>query len=840
MNQEPAFGDSLDLAPAKWIWIPSQRTLANTFVLFRKEITLQDQPLSATGWILADSRYLLRVNGQRVQWGPAPSDPRWPEADPVDLGAYLKPGTNVIAVEVLYYGHGEGTWVTGKPGLLFRLELQNAAGTKETLCTDRSWQCRLDRAHRPGQYKRWYLRALQETFDARLHPHGWDLPGHRMDDAWQPALQISDAADQPSICSDYPDYLTDCGVDESSQPGLRKRQIGGMVETATAPVRKATQGKIEWTRDPDDWFEMRMPQSFAIREVTRVQQAYQGEKETLPLQGDRLGSFVIYEFAEQMTGWPFLEVDAPEGTVVELIFQEAHDPQSTPWLDRHRFTWSRFICQEGKNDLQTFDYESLRWLQVHVRGDSGKAVIQNVGVLRRQYDWPHRPSIELPEPGLQRLMQACVNTIVNNAQETIVDGMGRERQQYSGDIGHELHAIRYAFGETRLAERYLDTFSAGITPEGYFIDCWPAYDRMVRIPQRLMGLTPWGPILDHGIQFVFDCWNHHWETGRTQTVARILPRLLRFARYLRELRGQDGLLPVSGLGVPIVWMDTDAYQAQRHKQCAFNLHAAAMYRHALAPLCRALGQEGEGEWETLGRQLHEATVAAFWDPKRELFVNNLPWLAEEKTPAYCDRSLAMAVLFDLCPGGKAKASLDLLQHGDAALGLSFPPNGGWRLRALAYGGRGDAALQLLRQCWAKLDSVLQNNTLAEVWQPDADGSTQWSHAAVAPLYVLCMDLAGIQPLSPGFAAMKIRPQLHDLEQLKLTVHTARGPLSFESKQKDGVQTLKIALPCCEKAVLQLEEGQTCDLHAKGAPDASGLCHYPLEPGRENIVRVWDA
>ncbi len=82
----PALGPELpDLPPARWIWYPSGRTLANTFVLFRRELNLKAKPRRATGWISADSRYKLEVNGRRVQWGPAPADPRWPEADPVDL-----------------------------------------------------------------------------------------------------------------------------------------------------------------------------------------------------------------------------------------------------------------------------------------------------------------------------------------------------------------------------------------------------------------------------------------------------------------------------------------------------------------------------------------------------------------------------------------------------------------------------------------------------------------------------------------------------------------------------------------------------------------------------------
>ena len=69
-------GARIDLAPARWIWLPCERTLANTFVLFRREVEVQGEVASARGWVTADSRYRLFVNGRRVQWGPAPCDPR--------------------------------------------------------------------------------------------------------------------------------------------------------------------------------------------------------------------------------------------------------------------------------------------------------------------------------------------------------------------------------------------------------------------------------------------------------------------------------------------------------------------------------------------------------------------------------------------------------------------------------------------------------------------------------------------------------------------------------------------------------------------------------------------
>ena len=258
-------GRAVDLSPARWIWLPSERTLANTVVLFRREIEVVGAPVSARGWVTADSRYRLWVNGRRVQWGPAPCDPRLLEVDPVDLTPYLRPGRNVIAAEVLFYGHGEGTWPGGKPGFLFAARIEEADGGIQQVVSDERWSVLLDRAHRPGQYKRWYLRALQEEFDARLRPAGWNEPGFTPGEEWLAPLVLGGGATDPAAASAYYEYLTDGGVDPE-ESSLVAREVPLVRETARPVARLAQSGRIRWRRDPRDWFEFRIPGSFELVE----------------------------------------------------------------------------------------------------------------------------------------------------------------------------------------------------------------------------------------------------------------------------------------------------------------------------------------------------------------------------------------------------------------------------------------------------------------------------------------------------------------------------------------------------------------------------------------------
>jgi hypothetical protein len=171
------------------------------------------------------------------------------------------------------------------------------------------------------------------------------------------------------------------------------------------------------------------------------------------------------------------------------------------------------------------------------------------------------------------------------------------------------------------------------------------------------------------------------------------------------------------------------------------------------------------------------------------------------------------------------------------MGFSYPANAGWRLWALAKGGRADVILQDLRERWATMDSVKLNNTIQEDWQAKPDSGQQWSHCAVAPLYIVYMGLAGIRPLEPGFRRVEIRPQPADLSQLELVARTVRGPLIFRSLGNRGNRELSVELPkgCEGEIVLPAEE--RVNLTPVSRPEETELRRYVLPAGRGTILKL---
>jgi hypothetical protein len=489
---------TFSMKPAKWIWLPSTRTLANTLVYFRKEFDLEEVPKESKGWICADSRYVLYINGQRVQFGPAPFDPRHPEADPMDLAPYLVQGRNCIGVHVLFYGHGDGTWPTGKPGLILR-----AQAGREVIATDQTWSCSVDRAIKPGAHKRWFLRALQETDDARLWPQGWCFADYREDIYWYKAMELDASPEQATITGTYNNYLEDTDFEDQWRSSLTPRSIP-MMNEVYVQARKVFEGRVHWQGNPNDYWDFGAD---VIQRITTIEQADLTKPYSVVMR---------YELPECMVGWPSVELEVDAGVIVEVSVQESV-PQAATWLNQKFHGYSRHISMKGDYGFTSYDYETGRYIQLHIDVPRGaKFVIKRVGMRRRRLISDYENSSVTSDGALNVVLTAAPNTLVNSCQDVVDDGMARERQQYSGDASHQLHAARQAHGLFSVGKRFLRTFAQGQMLNGVWFDSWPGYDRYARVGQRQIGATKWGPLVDHSIGFVCDHVHHWLQTGDRQ------------------------------------------------------------------------------------------------------------------------------------------------------------------------------------------------------------------------------------------------------------------------------------------------------------------------------------
>ncbi|MCV9386653.1 alpha-L-rhamnosidase-related protein [Reichenbachiella ulvae] len=159
---------------AQWIW-QDEAGPANTWVAFRKTITLDEVPTKALTKLSVDTKYWLWINGEMVLFegglcrGHAPNTIYY---DPVDFAPYLKKGENTIAILVWYWGRTRKPHEdSGKGGLLV------SAGWNQDLNTDASWKMKVHPAYDPnsggGGPSANRVNAYNVKFDARLAMGDW-------------------------------------------------------------------------------------------------------------------------------------------------------------------------------------------------------------------------------------------------------------------------------------------------------------------------------------------------------------------------------------------------------------------------------------------------------------------------------------------------------------------------------------------------------------------------------------------------------------------------------------------------------------------------------------------
>ncbi len=171
-------------ASAQWIWQPVDGP-ANTFICFRKTLSLSTVPSAALVKIAVDSKYWLYVNGQLViregglKRGPNPSDTYY---DEVDLRPYLTTGSNTIAALVWFFGKdGFSHKNSGRGGFYVQ-----SISSGFSLMSDNSWKLLVHPGFVTGDGSQPNYRLPESNiyFDARLDVPAWMNSGFD-DSAWQ-------------------------------------------------------------------------------------------------------------------------------------------------------------------------------------------------------------------------------------------------------------------------------------------------------------------------------------------------------------------------------------------------------------------------------------------------------------------------------------------------------------------------------------------------------------------------------------------------------------------------------------------------------------------------------
>jgi len=194
--------------------------LKGVHTFFRKQIELPSAPTKALLWISGDDYCKFYVNGRFVEQGPEPAYPFVQPYYKLDVKRFLNEESNCLAAHAYYHGLATRAFnsADNRSGLVLKLELSFADGSKQTVTTDRTWKCQQSKAF-PHDRVFGYATQFNENIDMRQVPVGWRRPGFD-DSAWQePLVERQDHTFVEAVTSPLQHWRADPVVFKEKAPG---------------------------------------------------------------------------------------------------------------------------------------------------------------------------------------------------------------------------------------------------------------------------------------------------------------------------------------------------------------------------------------------------------------------------------------------------------------------------------------------------------------------------------------------------------------------------------------------------------------------------------------------
>ncbi len=775
---------------AEWIWEstnlgpPGGPSPMNLFVYFRKVFDLDQGVDTALAQISADSRYKLYVNGQYVGRGPARFDPAWQYYDEYNIATLLRPGRNVVAALVHFYGQPTGWYMMGRPGFLFECRSQRAGGASSLVKSDATWK--FLRAPMWTQQVPRVSGALgfTELYDASKEVEGWNLPEYD-DSHWREVHVISRiSGDNVPLMDPYP------------WDNLVPRDIPMLMETEVAPARVTVVGEVQnllpgAAATVAHQMSQETPgpvKNCTVENAESLASEAGGEAviRTTP-QGnpDSSSAVLVLDFGREVTGRPRLELEGVAGGIVDMgVCESLANGRVTP--TRNGLHFNRFLMRDGPQRWEAFEWDGFRYLQLTVRNCPKPIKLRKVAVNFTSYPVGNRGSFQSNDSMLNKTWETSRYTVQLCMHDAYEDCPNREQRQWVGDAYVETKVNYCVFGDTKLAAKYLRQIAQSQRSDGIVMMFWPGDGQGGEL-SRLN-------IKDFVLHWISTVWEYYRFTGDQEMVRELFPNIVKALGWFEKRIDSDGLLSNITPWVFGDWAPID----RRDRNTILN----ALYYNILresAQMATLVGEEAAArKYHSLGERTKVAVNELLWDARRGIYVDaNVEGVMSHRVSQQAN---AVCLLYDIATPDKrprilsyifdperiklpekynpAQASFD--EGKDVVQAQPFFMH--WVNAALAHIGEFDRLVQLIRSLWGKMIDA-GATTIWETWSREASECHGWS---ATPAYDLMTYVLGVRGVTAGFGQFAVEPHPAGLEWVRGVFPSVRGdiPVSWHSTPKE--------------------------------------------------------
>lgn len=735
---------------ARWIDVPGVFGQDYGVYHFRRSFDLPAKPAAFRVHVSGDNRYELFANGVRVAWGPARGDLRHWRYETVDIAPQLRAGKNVLAAVV---------WNDGQYKAIAQISLQTAFVLQSddvSVNTNKNWKCQPDKAYTPQPLPRdqntgYYALAANEKVDGQIYPWGWNQPDYD-DSAWMPAHEIG-AAFLVSTTDQSPVRML-----EESPIRLEEQTVEHFAKVRQSSAAGASDGFLKG-----------------------------GSPLVIP--ANTKASFLIDQGYET-TAFPELTSSGGKGAQIDIHYAEALFQATAPGKPREKGNRNEV---EGKQFLGPFDtylaeggshrlyrplfWRTYRYVKLDVSTGAQPLTIEDLHGVFTSYPFQRKAMFQVESSAaqneeMQQILTTGWRTARLCAHETYMDCPFYEQLQYGGDARIQMLVSLYTAGDRSLMRNGITLIDSTRNADGLTYS---------RAPSGLVQYIP--PFSLWWIGMVHD---YMMYTDEPQFVRRMLPGVRAVLSYYESFQKETGSLGkmpfwnfadwVNG------WQGGEAPGDNDGSSAVFDLQLALAYDWG-AGIEAVVGNSGMAEaYRAKAAKLKAFVLAKDWDAARGLFAD------QPSHRTWSQHANTLALLAHLVPPAQGRAVFEKM-IGDNSLAPASIYFRAYTNAALREVGLGDRYLEQLEP-WRR---ILADGLTT--WAETDHGARSDCHAwGASPNYELLRTVAGIDSMAPGFARVRVAPNLGALTQVHARMPHPKGEIDVKLVKSGAKLTADVELP----------------------------------------------
>ena len=536
----------------------------------------------------------------------------------------------------------------------------------------------------------------------------------------------------------------------------------------------------------------------------------------------------ILDFGDEQVGKIAFEVNAPEGTVMEIHSFEMITDSGINHMKCE--TTMKYICKEGLQSYISRRLRGFRYLSVYIYGNTSDVVLKDIHVIETRYPMSGA-DFTCSDDMINRIYQMCIRTAEVCSLDLYVDCPGYEQNAWTGDGCVTATVNLLNFGAFEYDKQYLKLIAQSIS-DGLWLNYRtknPRYINKLYLPCACFPTYPDGCIPIWSFMWLLQVYDHYKFTGDMEFLSEIFGAVKETLARCERMTDSRGLFDMQGAWNLIEWAnnDLDFYG----EVTANNVMLSHCYRRA-AEMAAILGDSSLSVYYNERAAAYRAAVNAYcWDEEKKAYVDTVrdPY-AYERYCAYMDerkmpkvsyeeylkkarigvQSNTLALIYGCVPEERREFALrflvDNIESGVYVSGTPANRTAGipsedeapdgyvhigspffmyFVLKTLYKYGRDDLALLTQKRDWGNLlESGL--TTCIETFKRGKDWTRSVAHAwSASPAIFLMTEVLGIQPVKPGYTEFTIEPKPSGLDFAKGSVVTPYGRIYVEWKKKEN-------------------------------------------------------